>query len=80
MAKHHKEAYDLSVTGHVTLSIQGRFIDENYSRVLISHSDFTWSGIFALDRIQKGTLLDESTLTALRNLGSRRYPRWALFQ
>lgn len=61
--------YDLSEKGHVTLRIPGRFIDENYSRALISHSDFSLSEIFALDRIQKGLLPDEPTLRLLRKRG-----------
>lgn len=61
--------YDLTEKGHVTLRIQGRFIDENYSRALITHSDFSLGEILALDRIQKGMLPDESTLKVLRKRG-----------
>jgi len=61
--------YDLSEKGHVALRIPGRFIDENYSRALIAHSDFSLSEIFALDRVQKGLLPDEPTLKLLRKRG-----------
>lgn len=61
--------YDLSEQGHVKLRIQGRFLDENYSRALITHSDFSLGDILALDRIQKGMLPDESMLKALRKRG-----------
>ena len=61
--------YDLSEKGHVTLRIQGRFLDENYSRALITHSDFSLGDILALDRIQKGLLPDEPTLKVLRKRG-----------
>ena len=61
--------YDLSEKDHVTLRIQGRFLDENYSRALITHSDFSLGDILALDRIQKGLLPDESTLKVLRKRG-----------
>lgn len=61
--------YDLSEKGHVALRIPGRFIDENYSRALIAHSDFSLNEIFALDRIQKGLLPDEPTLKLLRKRG-----------
>ena len=61
--------YDLSEKGHVTLRIQGRFLDENYSRALITHSDFSLGDILALDRIQKGMLPDDLTLKVLRKRG-----------
>ena len=61
--------YDLSEKGHVALSIQGRFLDENYSRTLITHSDFSLGEILALDRIQKGVTPDESILKVLRKRG-----------
>lgn len=61
--------YDLSDKGHVILRIQGRFIDENYSRALITHSDFSLGDILALDRVQKGMLPDELTLKLLRKRG-----------
>lgn len=61
--------YDLSDPGHVVLHLPGRFLDENYSRALITHSDFSLGEILALDRIQKGVLPDESTLKVLRKRG-----------
>jgi ATP-dependent DNA helicase RecG len=61
--------YDLGEKGHVKLRIQGRFIDENYSRALLTHTDFTLSDILALDRVQKGIALDEATLKSLRKRG-----------
>jgi ATP-dependent DNA helicase RecG len=61
--------YDLSEKGHVKLRIQGRFIDENYSRALLTHTDFTLGDILALDRVQKGIALDEAALKSLRKRG-----------
>jgi ATP-dependent DNA helicase RecG len=61
--------YDLSDPAHVVLRIQGRFIDENYSRALLTHEDLPWTEILALDAIQKGTEPDEETLQALRRKG-----------
>jgi ATP-dependent DNA helicase RecG len=61
--------YDLGDPGHVVLRIQGRFIDENYSRALLTHDDLPWPEILALDAIQKGVEPDEETLTALRRKG-----------
>lgn len=61
--------YDLSDPGHVVMRLAGRFIDENYSRALLVHGDFTLSDILALDRVQKGIALDAATLKTLRKRG-----------
>ena len=61
--------YDLSDPFHVVLRIQGRFIDENYSRALLTHDDLPWPEILALDAIQKGSEPDEETLQSLRRKG-----------
>jgi ATP-dependent DNA helicase RecG len=61
--------FDLTVPGYVILRIQGRFIDENYSRALLAHADMAWPEVLALDNIQKGTLPDEAALHTLRTQG-----------
>jgi ATP-dependent DNA helicase RecG len=61
--------YDLTDPAHVVLRIQGRFIDENYSRALLTHDDLPWPEILALDAIQKGSEPDEETLADLRRKG-----------
>jgi ATP-dependent DNA helicase RecG len=61
--------FDLTDPTHVVLRIQGRFIDENYSRALLTHEDLPWTEILALDAIQKGDEPAEETLNALRRKG-----------
>lgn len=61
--------FDLTDPAHVVLRIQGRFIDENYSRALLTHDDLPWPEILALDAIQKGAEPDEDTLASLRRKG-----------
>ena len=61
--------YDLSESGHVKLRIQGRFIDENYSRALLTHADLPWPDILALDTIQKGGSPDDDLVQDLRHRG-----------
>lgn len=61
--------FDLTVPGHVILRIQGRFIDENYSRALCAHADMAWPEVLALDTIQKGSLPDDESLLSLRKQG-----------
>jgi ATP-dependent DNA helicase RecG len=61
--------YDLSDPGHVVMRLAGRFIDENYSRALLTHGDFSLGDILALDKVQKGIVPDEVTLKTLRKRG-----------
>jgi ATP-dependent DNA helicase RecG len=61
--------YDLSDPGHVVMRLAGRFIDENYSRALLTHGDFSLGDILALDKVQKGVAPDEATLKTLRKRG-----------
>lgn len=61
--------FDVSDPAHVILRLQGRFIDENYSRALLSHEDLPWPEVLALDAIQKGVEPDEDALQALRRKG-----------
>ncbi|MBS1560118.1 MAG: putative DNA binding domain-containing protein [Bacteroidetes bacterium] len=61
--------YDLSDPAHVVLRLQGRIIDENYSRMLLAHADLPWPEVLALDSIQKGILPDEAILKSLRRKG-----------
>lgn len=61
--------YDLTRPGHVSLSLAGQFLDENYSRALQAHPDLEWTDILALDHIQKGQFPEEPVLHALRKRG-----------
>ena len=61
--------FDLSDPERVVLRIQGRFIDENYSRALLTHEDLPWPEVLALDAIQKGIEPDDHSLQALRKKG-----------
>jgi ATP-dependent DNA helicase RecG len=61
--------YDLQDSGHVELRLPGRFIDENYSRMLLMHGDFTLAEAMALDRVQKGLNPDLEMVKKLRKQG-----------
>lgn len=58
--------YDKTGPDHVVLRLQGRFIDENYSRMLLANPDFDFVDIVALDRVQKGITPATETVNSLR--------------
>ena len=60
---------DLTEPGHVKLRLQGRFLDENYSRTLLAHADLPWPDVLALDTIQKGGSPDDDLVKGLRRRG-----------
>lgn len=61
--------YDQTGPDHVVMRLQGRFLDENYSRTLLAHADLPWPELIALDAIQKGIEPEEETLASLRRRG-----------
>jgi ATP-dependent DNA helicase RecG len=63
--------YDLSDPGKVRLTLYGRFIDENYSRLLLARTDLPLPDVLAIDQLQKGSdrQIDGETLKHLRKDG-----------
>jgi ATP-dependent DNA helicase RecG len=61
--------FDLTEPGHVKLRLQGRFLDENYSRALLAHAELPWTDVLALDTIQKGGSPDDVMVKDLRHRG-----------
>lgn len=61
--------FDLSDPSHVVLHLPGRFIDENYSRVLLTHSDVSLAEALALDAVQKRRSADAAIIARLRRKG-----------
>jgi ATP-dependent DNA helicase RecG len=63
--------YDLSDPGKVRLTLYGRFIDENYSRLLLARTDLLLPDVLAIDQLQKGSdrQIDGETLKHLRKDG-----------
>ena len=58
--------YDQTGPEHVVMRLQGRFIDENYSRALLTHGDLPWPDVLALDTIQKGGTPEDEAVLELR--------------
>jgi ATP-dependent DNA helicase RecG len=68
--------YDLSDPGKVQLTIYGRLIDENYTRLLIEKDDLPLSIVILLDRVQKNQRITKEDHQKLRRekLVEGRYP------
>lgn len=61
--------YDVSDPSRVLLSLPGRFIDENYSRALLTRTDIDLSEALALDAVQKRGTADATAVARLRRKG-----------
>jgi ATP-dependent DNA helicase RecG len=68
--------YEFPDANHVVMTIFGKLIDENYSRVLIEKQDLELSEVITLDQIQKRRPADRRQVSDLRKKGliEGRYP------
>jgi len=68
--------YDLEDQNHVRITIYGKLIDENYSRILMEEQDLSLADVILLDRIQKNQSVERTLLKDLRRrkLVEGRYP------
>jgi ATP-dependent DNA helicase RecG len=73
--------YKVEVEGdrpaRVEVSLEGRILDEKYTRLLMNHSELSLKDVQSLDKIQKGIRLPKEEAQRLRKLGyiEGRYPR-----
>lgn len=61
--------YDKSDSDYVVLTLPGNVIDENYSLLLLEHSDIDLTTAVLLDRVQKGKPINDSAVKRLRKEG-----------
>jgi len=61
--------YDFPDANHVVMTIYGKLIDENYSRILIEKEDLDLSEVITLDQVQKKHSIDRDQAAALRKKG-----------
>ncbi len=61
--------YDKSDSGNVVLTLPGNVIDENYSLLLLEHSDIDLTTAVLLDRVQKGKPINDNAIKMLRKEG-----------
>lgn len=61
--------YDLSVPQQVGVTIYGKVLDENYTKVLFENQDFDLETVFLIDRVQKHQPISKDARKYLRKLG-----------
>ena len=69
--------YDFDSQNAVTVTIYGKIIDENYTRLLFEKTDLTIEKVLLLDRVQKGYSItrEQSDYLKRDNLVEGRFPR-----
>lgn len=68
--------YDLSENRRVKVTLYGKVIDENYSKLLANRPAMTFEEVLLLDRVQKGLHIEKSEHQLLKKSGlvEGRYP------
>lgn len=68
--------YDLTKPGVVTVHLNGRILDERYTRLLMERTDLDLGQVMLLDRVQRGGPIGRDERRILRNAGlvEGRYP------
>ncbi len=61
--------YDFSVSGQVGVTVYGKILDENYTRVLYDHPEFDLTTVYLIDKVQKHESLEKTEVKYLRKLG-----------
>ena len=61
--------YNLRQSHQVDVTVYGKIIDENYSRVLFDNPNFDMETVFLIDRVQKQQPISKEELKYLRKLG-----------
>ena len=61
--------YDFSVPRQISVTVYGKVLDENYSRVLFENPDFDLSTVYLIDRVQKHAPISKEAIKELRILG-----------
>ncbi len=61
--------YDFSVPRQISVTVYGKVLDENYSRVLFENPDFDLSTVYLIDRVQKHIPISKEAIKELRRLG-----------
>jgi ATP-dependent DNA helicase RecG len=55
--------------GKVSVTVYGKVLNENYSRILFDHPDYDLTTVFLIDKVQKHEPIDKDAVKYLRKLG-----------
>ncbi len=58
--------FDLSKTKEIRVSIAGRILDENYSKLLMKQADLSLDQVILLDKVQKKRPISKEEVALLR--------------
>lgn len=61
--------YDLTTVNQVSVSVYGKVLDENYSRVLFENQNMDLQTVYLIDRVQKHEKISNEAARYLRKLG-----------
>lgn len=61
--------YDLSRREEVSVTVYGKVLNENYTRILYENPDFDLGMIYLIDKVQKQEPIDKDAIKKLRKLG-----------
>lgn len=61
--------YNLSKQNEVYVTVYGKVLNENYTKILFEHPDMDLDTVYLLDRVQKGEHITRSEATVLRKMG-----------
>lgn len=61
--------YVFTEDGKVSVTVYGKTLNENYSRVLFDHPDFDLTTVFLIDKVQKHAPIPGDAIKHLRRLG-----------
>lgn len=61
--------YDLSTSKQVKVTVHGKVLDDNYTRVLFNNPDFDLTTVYLIDKVQKHDRISKKAVKYLRKLG-----------
>lgn len=61
--------YDLSTSKQVKVTVHGKVLDDNYTRVLFNNPDFDLTTVYLIDKVQKHDRISKDAVKYLRKLG-----------
>jgi ATP-dependent DNA helicase RecG len=61
-------AYNISDKKHTEVTIHGKLVNENYSRILFTHPELSLDDVIALDKVQNKQPISKDALNRLRSL------------